>query len=97
MFRIHGSKPIIFSDFQNISADLKGPKVKYKPHYGRWPRLHMTKDKPKLELEKNIGTLLRIYGGHTCKTTVSHLFTFVEEREAASSESKQQNSLPLPP
>ena len=25
----------MFSDDQNISADLKGPKVKYNLHYGR--------------------------------------------------------------
>ena len=28
------SKPMIFSDFLNVSADLKGPKVKYNLNYG---------------------------------------------------------------
>ena len=26
------------SDSQNIHADLKGPKIKYKLHYGWWSR-----------------------------------------------------------
>ena len=35
LLRIYGSKHIIFPISQNSSADLKGPKVKYKLHYGR--------------------------------------------------------------
>ena len=35
MFRVFESKPIMFLIYQNISADLKGPKVKYKLHYSR--------------------------------------------------------------
>ena len=36
MFRIYKSKSIMFSDFSEYNtADLKGPKVKYKLHYGR--------------------------------------------------------------
>ena len=35
MFRIYESKPIYFLISQNISADLKVPKVEYNLHYGR--------------------------------------------------------------
>ena len=34
LFRIYESKPIMFLFSQKISADLKGPKLKYKLCYG---------------------------------------------------------------